>query len=245
MRDYNSFAPFYDLAMGDRKEVAVELLKIFKEHHPRAQSLLEFGCGTGSLIKHLAQRYDCVGIDRSAGMVKEAKRKVPSCSFSVGDITSVQGMGRFDIVLCAFDTINHITDFSSWKKVFKNAHSHLTTKGIFVFDINTEKKLTRYFEEPPFAEVKKGSTSVFEVFKRPRGRFDIVVQVFKKRSNSLFTMREMVVHEATFPVPKIIQELSKLFGSVHILDLERPNPTSESEELYFICSKPKEKAKNK
>jgi SAM-dependent methyltransferase len=239
MRDYNSFAPFYDIAMGDRKEVASELLKIFKEHHVRAKTLLEFGCGTGSLIKHFAKRYDCVGIDRSAGMVKEARIKVPRSSFSVRDITSVKGMGKFDIVLCAFDTINHITEFSLWKKVFKNAHDHLNKSGIFVFDINTEKKLIRYFEEPPFAEVKKESTSVFEVFKRPRGRFDIVVQVFKRRAGSLFSMREMVVHEATFPVPKIVRELSKYFGSVHILDLERPTPNSESEELYFICSKPK------
>lgn len=239
MRDYNSFAPFYDIAMGDRKEVAVELVKIFKEHHPRAKSLLEFGCGTGSLIKHLSKRYECVGIDRSSGMVKEARKKVPSCTFSVGDITAVTGIGHFDIVLCAFDTINHITEFSLWKKVFKNAHAHLNDKGIFVFDINTEKKLTRYFEEPPFAEIKKGNTSVFEVFKRPRGRFDIVVQVFKKRADSLFSMKEMVVHEATFPVPRIVRELSKYFGSVHILDLERPTPNSESEELYFICSKPK------
>jgi SAM-dependent methyltransferase len=241
MRDYNSFAPFYDIAMGDRKEVASELLKIFNEHHSRAKTLLEFGCGTGSLIKCLAKRYDCTGIDCSAGMVKEAKRKVPKCSFSVGDITSVQGMGTFDIVLCAFDTINHITEFSLWKKVFKNAKQHLNESGIFVFDINTEKKLTRYYEEPPFAERKGGNTSVFEVFKRPRGRFDIVVQVFKKRSGSVFTMREMVVHEATFPVPKIIGELSKHFGSVHILDLDRPAPNSKSEELYFICSKPKHK----
>jgi SAM-dependent methyltransferase len=239
MRDYDAFAPFYDLAMGDRKEVAAELFKIFKRHHPKAKTLLEFGCGTGSLIKILSKQYKCVGIDRSSGMVKEARRKVPSCSFSVADIAEIQSGGKFDIVLCAFDTINHITEFSSWRTVFRNACEHLNPQGIFVFDINTERKLTRYYEEPPFAERRKDSTSVFEVFKLPRGKFDIVVQVFKQTRGASFTMKEMVVHEATFPVPKIVNELSKHFGGIHILDLERPSPTSESEELYFICSKPR------
>ena len=242
MKNYDSFAPFYDLAMGDRKEVAKELLKIFKEHHPRARSLLEFGCGTGSLIKVLSKKYKCFGIDQSAGMVKEARLKVPGVTFTTFNIANEippsqpLPLHSFDIVLCAFDTINHITTFSGWKEVFKNARRFLRPGGIFVFDINTERKLTRYYEEPPFADCKENSTAVFQVFKYPKGRFNIEVQVFKRKSGAHFTMKEMVVEEATFPVPKIVAELARHFKSVHVLDLERNSPSAESEELYFICS---------
>ena len=40
-----------------------------------------------------------------------------------------------------YDTINHLTLFSDWKKVFRNVSDHLKDNGLFVFDINTLHKL--------------------------------------------------------------------------------------------------------
>jgi SAM-dependent methyltransferase len=176
-------------------------------------------------------------------MVREARQKVPQVPCATADISGEIPSLRdlepqsFDIILCAFDTINHVTSFSGWKKVFRNARYFLKPDGIFVFDINTERKLTRYYEEPPFADCREDSTSVFQVFKYPKGRFDIEVQVFKRTRAGVYSMKEMVVEEVTFPVPKIVSELSRHFTSVHILDLDRKSPNSKSEELYFICRK--------
>ena len=76
MKDYDSFAPFYDLAMGDREDVAVILRKLLRRYHPKAKSLVEFGCGSGSLLRVLTKYYQCTGVDLSAGMIKGSKRVV-------------------------------------------------------------------------------------------------------------------------------------------------------------------------
>ncbi len=239
MKDYDSFAPFYDLAMGDREDVAVILRKLLRRYHPKAKSLVEFGCGSGSLLRVLTKYYQCTGVDLSAGMIRVAKVKVPAATLSVADITRVALGKRFDVVLCAFDTINHIVDFSDWRRVFQQARAHLDDDGVFIFDINTERKLQRYADEPPFAEFVKDATATFEVTKTARSRFTIHVKVFKPSSATRYSMREMFVHEATYPVPRIVQTLSRYFERIHLVDLERAEASMESEELYFVCSKPK------
>jgi SAM-dependent methyltransferase len=245
MKDYDSFAPFYDLAMGDREDVAVTLRKLLRRYHPKAKTLLEFGCGSGSLLRVLTKHYQCCGVDLSAGMIKVARKKVPAAALSVADITRVQLRKRFDVVLCAFDTINHIVQFSDWRRVFQRACEHLDPEGVFIFDINTERKLQRYADEPPFAEFVEDATATFEVTKTARSRFTIHVKVFKPSGATRYSMREMFVHEATYPVPRIVQTLSQYFERIHLIDLERAEASTESEELYFVCSKPKQRGRPK
>ena len=238
MKNYDSFAPFYDFAMGDQKQVALALLRIIRQYAPKARTLLEFGCGSGSLLKLFVRHYRCAGIDLSAGMVEIARRKVPQASIQVGDISKVRLNKKFDVIVCAFDTINHIPDFSRWELVFKRAHEQLEEGGVFIFDINTQTKINRYHREPPYVEVDKSGVSVFDVTRTSRSRYNLSVKVFKKKSRDLFQLHEMIVHGATFPVSRIKTSLSRHFSKIRLIDLERAKPSVNSEELYFVCSKP-------
>lgn len=236
---YDYFAPCYDLAMGDRKEVALTLKKMIHTYHPTARNLLELGCGSGSLMKVLSKTYRCHGIDLSPGMVAVAEKKAPRAQFSVGDIAQLDLKQQFDVILCAFDTMNHITSYSAWQKVFEQAHKHLCPTGIFIFDINTEKKLSRYSIEPPFACFHKKATATFEVTQNSKSRFTINIKVFNQKLKNLYEMRELSVKEATFPVPRILKTLSKHFQTIELLDLDNPAPSMTSEELYFVCKNPR------
>lgn len=239
MSSYDAFATHYDAVVGDREEVAHFLRRILKHYAPKAKTVLELGCGSGSMLKLLTKSYECTGIDLSPGMIKVARKKAPRARLSVGDITNFSLRDRFDAILCPFDTINHVTSFAKWKRVFANAHHHLHPKGIFIFDINTEVKLERYREELPFAEIQDEEVSVVDVQRVRRYRYSVNLHLFKRARGNLFEHHKLNVPELVVPTPTILKELAKSFKRVTLLDPDRKQPNSETEELFFVCQEPR------
>jgi len=63
--------------------------------------ILDLGCGPGNSTELLAERFagaDILGIDTSETMLEAARRRLPQCRFEIGDIASLAGEGRFDLV---------------------------------------------------------------------------------------------------------------------------------------------------
>jgi SAM-dependent methyltransferase len=79
---------------------------------PKGQSILEIGCGTGDTLASLEPRLG-VGIDISANMISEARKKYPHLTFHAGDAESEDVLnsidGTFDVILIA-DTMGVLED---------------------------------------------------------------------------------------------------------------------------------------
>jgi len=90
MPSYDVFGRFYDAVMGDRADHADFLRSLIERHHPGARSVLELACGTGSILKQLAPRYEVTGVDLSPRMLEQAWRKVPEARLVLADMTSVR-----------------------------------------------------------------------------------------------------------------------------------------------------------
>ena len=96
-----------------------QLFQFFSFIIPRASSILEIGCSTGSLLGRLNsdKRW---GIDISPGMIAAAKSAHPEIHFSIDDIEDLKLNQRFDYILMQ-DLIGHLTDvwtaFRNLKKV--------------------------------------------------------------------------------------------------------------------------------
>lgn len=70
--------------------------KIVDALAPRpAESLLDFGCGTGHLARHLSPEIDYLGYDTAHGMVARASQEHPGRRFQVWEPTSL----NFDLVV--------------------------------------------------------------------------------------------------------------------------------------------------
>src|SRR5262245_59312311 len=100
--------------MGDRKQVTEYLQELIRKANPRAKRILELGCGTGSVLKHLAANYDVWGLDLSKKMLSLAKRKVPQARLSHQDMVRFRLPGHFDAIFCVYASINHVLDFRRW-----------------------------------------------------------------------------------------------------------------------------------
>ena len=239
MTQYDAFAHHYDAVVGDREEVARFIQRLISAFAPRSKTLLELGCGSGSMLKILSKKYRCAGIDQSKGMIAVAKKKAPRARVAVGDITNFDLNTQYDAVICPFDTINHVTTFSAWKKVFANAHKHLKPGGVFIFDVNTEAKMERYRTEPAFAEIQDNEISIVDVQRVRRFRYLVNLRLLKKVKGDLYRHHEMLIPEIVVPTEKILKELSIYFKRVTLVDPDRKSPTDETEELYFVCQGPR------
>jgi SAM-dependent methyltransferase len=237
---YSTFAKFYDACMGERDEIPT-IKQLISMHAPDAKSVLELGCGTGTVLKALAKRYKICGIDSSVDMLAVAASELrPETPLFHASMTSVNLKTKFDVVICVFNSINHLLTFPQWSACFRRAAQHLAPGGLFLFDAITEAGMASYRKEP---------TRIIEdldVFGRPffgtmnfradRGqRTAIDVDTFEEVGDDLYKRSRTTVVEASFPTERIKAELSKHFSRVKVIDPHASRVSSKSEMLYFAC----------
>ncbi len=166
---YERFAAFYDVVMDDPAPRAARVDAAIDRYRPDAASLLELGCGTGSILARLDDRGDP---DRARPVARRCwpspRPRCPGPASSRGTWPSFDLGRRFDVVVCVFDSINHLLDVASWASLVECVHRHLTDGGLFVFDVNTVGELHRLGEEPPWVYDFDGGTAVIDVDLRAR-----------------------------------------------------------------------------
>jgi 2-polyprenyl-3-methyl-5-hydroxy-6-metoxy-1,4-benzoquinol methylase len=84
------------------------LAEIYRERVPAGASVLEIGCGTGTLLAALSPARG-VGVDISPRMVEIAATKHPSLSFRVADAKAFDPGEKFDFVIVP-DVVEHLSD---------------------------------------------------------------------------------------------------------------------------------------
>lgn len=239
MSGYAAFARFYDAVQGDRADAADFVRSLLERHHPRAQSVLELACGTGSILARLRPRYEVAGVDLSAEMLAVAKRKLPGVELVHADMTRVRLGRRFDAVLCLYDSINHLLHFRQWEAVFDRAREHLSPDGVFVFDLNTQRRLVALAAAPPTVEWFDGNLLLLEVAAAGRGVVDWRLRVFERTGEARYRLHETTIPETSFPLERIRESLLHRFRRVRLVDPLRARPTSRSGRLWLVCSAPR------
>jgi len=237
MTSYEKLDRFYDAAMGDRTEMASYIRRLIRRHKPRARTLLELACGTGAILKILAKSYDVVGLDLSPSMLSIARKKLPQVKFFQRNMVSFDLGRKFDVIICVFDSINHVLEFADWQKIFRNAARHLEEDGLFLFDINTEAKLDRLINAPTWVHKFGWNLEFINVTDGRRGIANWNIRVFEHRRGNKYGLFEEDIKQISFPVEKIRDALRKQFTSIKVIDSTARRPSAKSDRLYFVCKR--------
>lgn len=233
-RTYREFARVYDQLMDDPAPKIARVRRFIERHRPGAASLLELGCGSGTILAGLACD-SLTGIDRSPEMLAIAREKVPSARLLEADITTFELGERFEVVVCIFDTLNHITTFEGWKAVFERTHAHLQPGGLFIFDVNTVAKLRTLAALPPWFAQAPGATVVQNVDPPVDGLSIWNVWIVERLADGALAGHHERIGELGVELARIEAALAADFELLEIEDEAGYAPRAFSERVHFAC----------
>jgi len=233
MSVYDSFANYYDLAMGDRTGEMAYVEKLVKQYAPTAEKLLDLGCGTGTLLKYFFDRgFHVEGVDLSEGMLAVARQKLPKSKFTQQDMSAFSLSDTFDVITCVFDSINHLTKYVEWENVFSRVNSHLRKDGIFIFDMNTQMKLETLVHSEPFVK-KFNDIQTTMTITRQNDVYNWNIRITDQKKEKKFYEEDIL--EKSFPIRQVRDSLKKIFSEVFVLNQNDTKTFENSQRVYFVC----------
>lgn len=239
MAVYDLLAPYYDAATGDPATEAAFIHDIIERRHSQAATLLDLACGTGSITALLAGVYEVSGLDISPGMLAIAREKVRSgTELYLADMTNFWLAARFDVIVCAYQGINHLLSLAAWKSTFDRAYEHLSRGGLFVFDIATLSHLQGMASIPQVVEEFAGNYLLIRVRTTDGIVFDWAIEVYELQQDGRYRLLTQTVSLRSFSLPDIWEALRERFTSIEIVSDGNSADTQDEDRIWFVCRKP-------
>ena len=237
MAQYDTFARFYDGVNGEPEDRISQILSYVEQFRPGAQSVLELGCGTGAILAGLGSGLSLTGIDRSRDMLDIARRRCPWARLVEGDITSFELGEQYDVAVCVYDTLNHVTDFTLWPTVFANVAAHLKDGGLFIFDLNPLGRLRDLGDMAPWVYDFDGHTLVMDVDFSEEPLASWHIRVFEHLGDDRFCLHEETIVELGVELDRVRDALAPHLTLVAESDTQGSLPTDQSTRALFVAQR--------
>lgn len=149
MSAYGPLAPVYDKFTSDicYEDFADFYEKVFRSRNKNVKTLLDVGCGTGTLTAIMAHRgYEMVAADASSDMLCIAQEKFSELTdvipplFLCQSMTELDLYGTVDAAISCLDAVNYLPP-SDMPEFLRLMHLFIEPDGIFIFDINSPERL--------------------------------------------------------------------------------------------------------
>lgn len=192
MEAYTSFARVYDTFMDNvpYEEWASFVIDILKENKILEGSILDLGCGTGSISRLLFRAgYDVLGVDLSEEMLEIALEKQmeempkvfaedfddsleesienspeagPGILYLQQDMRELEVYDKVAAVVSCCDCLNYILDPKELLETFFRVKECLKEDGIFFFDFNSSHKYRDVIGETTIAEDREDCSFIWD-----------------------------------------------------------------------------------
>ncbi len=200
MSGYEALAGSYDALMtdGSYQARADFLERCFQGSAVPVKTVLDLGCGTGTIAWMLAERgYEVIATDASGEMLTQAMGKAAGCPpgfppplFVCQPMERLNlGRRRADAVVSTLDSLNYLTREKDLRETLRRVCRYLRPGGRLVFDVNTPCKFRRmdaqmYMDEDP------GNFCVWRTFFSEKTRIcTYQVDLFRRRGDGAWDRR--------------------------------------------------------
>ncbi len=113
--------------------------------------ILEIACGTGTILKKLKDQYPhIIGLDISKEMLFQASNKVDDILLQANMIHLPFVSDSIHAVYCNHDSVNYLNTIEILKHHFSEIHRILKKRGIYIFDISSEKNVIQNYHNKKF-----------------------------------------------------------------------------------------------
>lgn len=97
--------------------------------------LLDVACGTGRHLEFLRREFDVQGVDASAPMLREARRRLgPGVPLARGDMRTFRASPPVDIVVCLFSAIGYLRTSRERRAAFRSFFESLAPGGVALIE---------------------------------------------------------------------------------------------------------------
>lgn len=140
---YNKIAPLYDLVFGRTcHDAYVLVLDVIEKYGLNFNSLLDVGCGTGTLLRFISDHMnvsELYGIDPSENMIKIArKKKINRCQFYLESIENLSLPNSSIDYIVSTTAFSH---FSDERNALSQIHRVLNETGLCIIVEHKKPKL--------------------------------------------------------------------------------------------------------
>ncbi len=265
MEAYTDFAMVYDTFMDETpyEQWCEFLMELFRKYgaqkddtrqenravmdnlRQERNTVLDLGCGTGTLTELLARRgYDMIGVDLSEEMLRIAVDKREKSGLDIlylcQDMRELELYGTVGAAVSVCDSVNYLLEEDDVVQTFRLVNNYLYPEGLFIFDFNTIYKYAEIIGDTTIAENREECSFIWEntyyeeerineydltIFVREEGdRYRRFQETHLQRGYSLKEMRGMV------------EAAGLLFVDAIDADTHR-EVTQESERIYIVARK--------
>jgi SAM-dependent methyltransferase len=188
---YDVLAPAYDLLTAGYAYApwlaAIE--RLARSHGLAGRRALDVACGTGKSLQALLELgFQAVGCDVSPGMAEVARGKLAGrAEVHVADMRELPVYGRFDLVTCLDDALNHLPSATDVERALRAIGANLAPDGLLAFDVNTLKAYRgtadRIVEDGERIVLWHGGPARLDA---PGGRAVVSIDVMSRRGDGLW-----------------------------------------------------------
>lgn len=230
---YDALAPLYDRIFGDEsfyRRYGRFVRRICRERGLRPRRVLDVACGTGRLAKYLPG--DVYGIDASPAMLRIAAGRLHARR---GFMTRFRVSSPFDLILCTFDSLNHLTQ-RQLGPAFACVRRALAPRGLYIFDVSSDFRIRQICPAFLGRRFRVRRCEVFWISRSRPGKWESRITVFEPRGRLWKRSEERIVEHA-FTLGRIRSSLRRsglrTLGEYGTLRGEPIQPTSER--WYFVA----------
>lgn len=223
--EYEVFADYYEATFAGRKK--------------NVKTILDLGCGTGTLALLLAKRgFDTVAVDASEDMLMVAQEKcceLPSnCIrplFLCQSMSEIDLYGTMDAAVSCLDAVNYIPD-EEVAEMLRLLHLFIEPDGILIFDINSPERL-RSLDGYTFVDEDEDKLCLWRAdFDEEQNALFYGMDIFTRRGK--LWQRSFEEHVEYVHEPELIIKQLEAAGFINI-EIRRDGPQHELDRVFVVA----------
>ncbi|MGL4820807.1 MAG: class I SAM-dependent DNA methyltransferase [Bacilli bacterium] len=235
---YQIFASYYDELMQDVPyETWVDMtIRAASDAGISSGSLLDVGCGTGTLTRMLAKHFSVSGLDLSADMLAIAgDRESDVRMWFEGDMRDFDLGLTFDVVTSFVDSVNYVTDEEEVRAAFRSIRRHVRDGGLFLFDVHSQHKMREVFPHFSFSDKDEVKAWMWHVFPgEVPDEVEHELTFFVAEADGRYARHDEWHVQRTF-APNVYESYLKQAGFNVKQIVPMDDEDGEPERLFFVC----------